>query len=172
MLYVRQGATWLPPEPAATIFAGLPTTQLNSLSVWQPDPGGDQTFQFTARTNGPEKVAYGYSVALPGISATADAGNPFTIPDEADPDAPPHYMVDLDWSFAFQTAHLGTAHWVMFYMQCGANVYVMDGGNADFADLGPAAQSTVWGQNPATGPVPGTVSAAWMQGSELYMIAP
>jgi hypothetical protein len=172
MLYVRQGAAWLAPQAVGTVFAGLDASKLNTLSVWQPNVGDPQTFQFTARSSGAEKLAYGYTVTLPGMFVSPDANNPFVIPDEADPDAPPHYMVDLDWSLAYQTAYLGTAHWVMFYMQCGADAYVMDGGNADFADLGPAGQSEVWGANPATGPVPGTVGAAWLEGTELYMIAP
>jgi hypothetical protein len=172
MLYVRQGGAWLAPQAVSTVFSGLDASRLNTLSVWQPNPGDPQTFQFTARSSGAAKLAYDYSVTLPGMVVTASAANPFVIPDEADPDAPPHYMVDLDWSFAYQTAYLGTAQWVMFYMQCGANAYVMDGGSADFADLGAAGQSSLWGADPAAGPVPGTVDAAWLEGSDLYLMAP
>ncbi|MBI4704548.1 MAG: hypothetical protein HY744_25880 [Deltaproteobacteria bacterium] len=170
--YVRQGSTWLAPQPVSLVFSGLDAAYLNTLSAWQPEPGSPQAFELTARTKGVEKHAYYYAVDLPSLAIQPDPNNPYVVPDDPDPDAPPHNVVDLDWSFAYQTAYLGTEHWVMFYMQCGANVYLFDGGDFDVANLGPAEQSTVWGADPAAGPASGSVVAAWMDGSDLCLLAP
>jgi hypothetical protein len=171
-LYVRQGEDWLAPQPVDTVFAGLDAAMVNSVLLWQPEEGGNQSVQVSARTTGPAKVAYFYDLALPSLAATPDPKNPITVPDEPDPNAPPHNIVDIDWDFIHQTAHLGEPHWVMFYMQVGANSYVFDGGDFSWGNLGPSGTSTVWGSDPTQGPDPSLVRAAWLTEGELYLLAP
>jgi hypothetical protein len=171
-IHLRRGEIWLVPQPFGATFVGLDAADVNTLSIWQPEPGAPQAFQFTARSSGVEKLAFDFTVELPAFTVTPASTNPIEVPDDPDPAAPPHHVVDMDWQFSHQTAYIGTAHWVLFYLQCGANAYLLDGGDFTWADLGPAALSSIWGADPSLGPATGSVQAAWLEGSELYLLAP
>jgi hypothetical protein len=38
--------------------------------------------------------------------------------------------------------------------------------------MGPSGQSSIWGDQPASGPAASTVTAAWLDGSDFYLVAP
>lgn len=171
-LFTRQATIWLPPMSTAEIFPGLDADRINSLVVWRPEASSPLTFQFHARSATAQMVAWEYYVTLPAFDVEAHADNPIDVPDDTDPASPPHDIVELDWGFVRQTAYLGASHWVMMYLQCGTNAYLFDGGDFSWANLGPPDQSSLWGANSSLGPEPGAVTAAWLEGDELYLLAP
>ena len=171
-LYVQQGSTWLLPRPVSSVFPGVDGTQINCMTLWRPTAGSAQTVEIIARGSGNQKLAYFFNLTLPNLGVTADAGNPILITDDGNPESPPQHQSDCNWMISRQTAFLGTAHWVVFYMQYELNAYELDGGDATWTNMGPAGQSGLWGSQPASGPTPGTVTAAWLDGNDLYFVAP
>jgi hypothetical protein len=169
MFYELRAGTWDPPIATATQWPGLGPTNLGAVEMWRPTVGSAHAVLAITTDTTPRR-AFAYDFGNDDVVTPNDA-NPLVIQPTTDPQGAPQDTVSIDWSFALQTAYVGTASWVVFWRHFGSKVYEYDGGDGDWVANWQDQNSPIWAAN-GTAPAPQSVVAAYYFNGTLSMIAP
>jgi hypothetical protein len=167
--YLQKNGSWELPVPIAAAFPGVGASTIKATEMFQSQPGGDHSILILTTGTTPRR---GFLYVFQSNDAiVADAMNPYVIMPTSDPQGAPQDAVDCDWSFALQTAYVGTPDWVIFWRHFGTKVYEYNGGNDDWMANWDDAASPLW-MGTTGGPAPGSVVAAYYDEGTVYFVAP